>query len=182
MIKVKTNLANLPQFDDTFFELKCLNHFHRNGFPFQYEPDVYEEGKEKKSDFRLTKDDIELFCECKQVRIGQNIAELQFTNQCAYVRGKFPSDLWRRLFDAKLRLEVNFKINPSRTDLDELARRDWQPYDEKPEAYRVIYVQSLVRTRQWFKAGETFVWEDGGSNGHAAYNAPKTLRKITEIG
>ena len=68
------------------------------------------------------------------------------------------------------------------THLDELARRDWQPYDEKPEAYRVIYVQSHVRTRQWFKAGETFVWEDGGSNGHAAYNAPKTLRKITEIG
>ena len=62
-----------------------------------------------------------------------------------------------------------------------LAKRNWRPYDEKPEAYRVVYVQSHVRTRQWFKAGETFVWEDGGSNGHAAYQAPKTLRKTTDM-
>ena len=34
--KVKANLANPPQFSDTFFELKCLNHFYKNGFYFQY--------------------------------------------------------------------------------------------------------------------------------------------------
>ncbi len=68
------------------------------------------------------------------------------------------------------------------TQMDELSKRDWQPSPEKPEAYRVIYIQSHVRTRQWFKAGKTFVWEDGGSNGQATYKAPKTLRKTTEIG
>lgn len=123
MIKIKTNLANLPQFDDTFFELKCLNHFHRNGFSFQYEPKVYDESKEKNPDFRLTKDDIELFCECKQVRVGQNKAELQFNRQRACVQDKFPKDLERQLFDKRLRLEVNFKRNPSPVDLDELARQ-----------------------------------------------------------
>jgi len=123
MVKVKTNLTNLPQFNDTFFELKCLNHFHRNGFSFQYESKVYDEGKERNPDFRLAKDDIELFCECKQVRIGQNIAELKFDEQRAYVESKFPKNLQRQLFDAKLRLEVNFKSSPSSADLDDLARQ-----------------------------------------------------------
>jgi len=40
--KVKTNLTNTPQFSDTLFELKCLSHFHRNGFNFQYEPKVFD--------------------------------------------------------------------------------------------------------------------------------------------
>lgn len=123
MVKLKTNLANLPQFDDTFFELECLKYFHRNGFSFQYEPKVFDESKEKNPDFRLTKDDIELFCECKQVRIGQNKAELEFTNNYDYVTGKFPKELKQQLFDAKLRLEVNFKRNPSQAqaDLDKLV-------------------------------------------------------------
>ena len=122
MVKVKTNLANLPQFDDTFFELKCLNHFHRNGFSFQYEPKVFD-GSKKNPDFRLTKDDFELFCECKQVRIGQNRAELKFDKDRAYVEGKFPKNLHQQLSDAKLRLEINFKSRPSSADLDELARQ-----------------------------------------------------------
>lgn len=123
MVKVKTNLENLPQFDDTLFELKCLKHFHGNGFSFQYEPRVVSGSKEKNPDFRLTKDGIELFCECKQVRIGQGKAELQFANQCRYVQGKFPKELGQRLFNMKLRLEVNFKRNPSEADLDKLARQ-----------------------------------------------------------
>jgi len=124
MDKFKTRLANPPQFADTFFELKCLNHFHKNGFSFQYEPKVYDKGKEKHPDFRLTKDNIELFCECKQVRIG--IAEWKFDEQCAYVGNKFPKNLQRQLFDAKLRLEVNFKRNLAQIDpdeVDELARQ-----------------------------------------------------------
>lgn len=66
--------------------------------------------------------------------------------------------------------------------LDALSKRKWQPYSEKPEAYRVIYVQSHVRTRQWFKAGKTFVWEDGQDNTDATYEAPQTLRRVSAIG
>lgn len=61
--------------------------------------------------------------------------------------------------------------------LDKLAARNWQPYPDKPDAYRVVYVQSHVRTRQWFKAGRTFIWSDGGENGDAYYNGPVTRRK-----
>lgn len=62
--------------------------------------------------------------------------------------------------------------------LDALAARGWRPYQEKPGSYRIVYVQSHVRTRQWFKDGETFVWEDGEKNGHALYKAPQTLRRV----
>lgn len=65
--------------------------------------------------------------------------------------------------------------------LDALREREWRSYANKPTAYRIIYVQSHVRTRQWFKGGETFVWSDGNDNGHAAYSAPKTKRKMSAI-
>lgn len=65
--------------------------------------------------------------------------------------------------------------------LDELAARGWSVYPHKPAAYRVVYVQSHVRTRQWFKAGRTFVWEDGGKNGHATYQPPQTRRRISAL-
>jgi len=65
--------------------------------------------------------------------------------------------------------------------LDDLASRDWIPYERAPEKYRVIYVQSHVRTRQWYKGGETFVWEDGGENDEATYSDPKTRRKVNSI-
>ena len=65
--------------------------------------------------------------------------------------------------------------------LDSLATQHWQPYPDKPEVYRINYVQSHVRTRQWFRAGETFVWADGDSNGHATYSPPKTKRKTSTI-
>lgn len=37
--------------------------------------------------------------------------------------------------------------------------------------YRRVYLDSHVRTRQWYKAGKTYVWADGGDNTHAAYSA-----------
>jgi DNA (cytosine-5)-methyltransferase 1 len=43
--------------------------------------------------------------------------------------------------------------------------------------YRVIYVQSHIRTRQWYRNGKTIVWEDGGDNESARYTSPKTKRK-----
>ncbi|MBC6474866.1 MAG: DNA cytosine methyltransferase [Hormoscilla sp. GM102CHS1] len=73
--------------------------------------------------------------------------------------------------------------------LDRLAQRGWKPYKEEQRDYRVIYVQSHVRTRQWFKAGKTYIWSDRSadgpknrdSNSQAAYGAPKTTRKVTII-
>lgn len=60
--------------------------------------------------------------------------------------------------------------------LDQLSERDLEPYPKPPEHYRIVYVQSHVRTRQWFKRGKTFVWEDGGDD-NLRYNAPVTLRQ-----
>lgn len=66
-------------------------------------------------------------------------------------------------------------------ELDSLLKRNWVAYQNPPSAYRIIYVQSHIRTRQWFKDGETLVWKDGGSNGSATYAAPKTKRKSTKL-
>lgn len=61
--------------------------------------------------------------------------------------------------------------------LDKLECRKQRPYASPPSNYRVIYVQSHVRTRQWFKGGETLIWEDGGGNGEVRYAPPVTSRR-----
>jgi DNA (cytosine-5)-methyltransferase 1 len=66
--------------------------------------------------------------------------------------------------------------------LDQLENRRMRPYGVPPSHYRVIYVQSHVRTRQWFKGGETFVWEDGEANAKATYDPPQTRRRVSAIG
>lgn len=53
--------------------------------------------------------------------------------------------------------------------------------ERSPKQYRVIYIQSHVRTRQWFKAGKTFIWEDGEDNSSNNYEAPQTLRRTRAI-
>lgn len=65
--------------------------------------------------------------------------------------------------------------------MDDLADRGWKPRHPAPEHYRVIYIQSHVRTRQWFKKGKTFVWSDGKDNDHASYEPPQTLRRVRAI-
>jgi len=40
---------------------------------------------------------------------------------------------------------------------------------------RIIYIQSHVRTRQWFKNGEVLHWKDGEDNQSAKYSPPKTV-------
>ena len=65
--------------------------------------------------------------------------------------------------------------------LDKLKNRKFRPYSDPPENYRVIYVQSHVRTRRWFKNGETVRWPDGGDSS-AAYGTSKTRRKVSVIG
>ena len=61
--------------------------------------------------------------------------------------------------------------------LDTLAARSWLPYSHHLEPYRVVYIQSHVRTRQWYKAGHTYVWSDEGSKDNAYYGDPVTRRK-----
>ena len=63
------------------------------------------------------------------------------------------------------------------TALDDLCARGWHPYADRLEPCRVVYVQSHVRTRQWFKGGRTFVWSDDDENRDARYGNPVTHRK-----
>jgi len=63
--------------------------------------------------------------------------------------------------------------------LDELETRGWRPYAEPPESYRVVYVQSHVRTRKWFENGKMIVW--GSPEGQACYSAPRTQRRVKDV-
>ena len=60
--------------------------------------------------------------------------------------------------------------------LDALTKRDFQPFASAPSHFRTVYIQSHVRTRQWFKGGQTFVWNDGGNDQKSTYRAPVTVR------
>lgn len=65
-------------------------------------------------------------------------------------------------------------------ELDKLSTSKWKPCPNLPDAYRIVYVQSHVRTRQWFKGGETFVWGDE-SGEQPTYASPKTKRRTKRI-
>jgi len=65
--------------------------------------------------------------------------------------------------------------------LDSVAERGWQAYAQSADRYRVIYVQSHVRTRQWFKDGLVKVWQDGAANAHAEYGKAKTQRRTRSL-
>lgn len=65
--------------------------------------------------------------------------------------------------------------------LDMLSDRGWKPYMKELGGYRIMYVQSHVRTRQWFKAGQTLVWADGKSKRDASHAPPRTFRKESDI-
>jgi len=66
-------------------------------------------------------------------------------------------------------------------NLDLLTARRWRPYSTRPPSYRIVYVQSHVRTRQWFKDGATIIWHDGRDNEEATYAAPKTRRSTRSL-
>lgn len=46
---------------------------------------------------------------------------------------------------------------------------------------RIVYLQSHIRTRQWFKGGETLVWKSGDENEEVRYAKPKTLKKLRSV-
>lgn len=47
--------------------------------------------------------------------------------------------------------------------------------------YRLVYLQSHVRTRQWYKDGKRFVWRDGADNEKAKYGEMPTIRREREL-
>lgn len=63
--------------------------------------------------------------------------------------------------------------------LDVLRERNWRPFAKPLESLRKVYVQSHVRTRNWFKDGASCVWTDGGDTPN--YSAPKTVRKVSNL-
>lgn len=65
--------------------------------------------------------------------------------------------------------------------LQTLALRNWQPYPDGNPDPRIVYLQSHVRTRFWYKNGETIVWDSDDNGGGAGYARPKTLRRSREL-
>ena len=66
--------------------------------------------------------------------------------------------------------------------LDELERRCWKPDAGEIEECRIVYVQSHVRTRQWYINGETKIWVNGKANRGVRYASPVTRRSERSIG
>lgn len=66
-------------------------------------------------------------------------------------------------------------------NLDLLNARRWRPYSTRPPSYRIVYVQSHVRTRQWFKDGATIIWHHGRDNQEATYAPPKPRRSTRSL-
>lgn len=64
--------------------------------------------------------------------------------------------------------------------LDQLQRRGWTPYLETREGYRLVYLQSHVRTRKWFKDGKTIIWGDDDGD-DSRYAAPKTQHRVRTL-
>lgn len=64
--------------------------------------------------------------------------------------------------------------------LDVIRARRWQPYKVEREGYRLVYLQSHVRTRKWFKDGKTIVWGEDGDD-DTRYAAPKTKRRVRTL-
>ena len=53
----------------------------------------------------------------------------------------------------------------------------YSSHSDTSDRYRLVYLQSHVRTRKWYAKGETFVWNDGGEEQDSTYSLPKTGRR-----
>lgn len=62
--------------------------------------------------------------------------------------------------------------------LDLVETKSLQPVSRCSYEPRIVYLQSHVRTRQWYKNGKAVVWDDGEENGGAGYGTPKTTKKV----
>lgn len=66
-------------------------------------------------------------------------------------------------------------------ELDRAHANGWKVRSDASKPFRTVYVQAHVRTRQWFKKGETFVWSDGNDNSASEYGRSKTSRKTKSM-
>jgi len=64
--------------------------------------------------------------------------------------------------------------------LDMLLARKWKKFSSVREGYRLVYLQSHVRTRKWFKDGKTIVWGDD-EDSDSRYAAPKTKKRVITL-
>lgn len=67
------------------------------------------------------------------------------------------------------------------TQLDKLEAAGWPIAEHPPSAFRTVYIQAHVRTRQWYKAGKTFIWADGKDNSASSYGPTKTVTKTKRM-
>ena len=65
------------------------------------------------------------------------------------------------------------------SELDEIIKKELAPCALPVFEPRIVYLQSHIRTRQWFKAGETFVWRKGDKS--ARYSSPKTTKRMRGV-
>src|SRR3546814_19089262 len=61
--------------------------------------------------------------------------------------------------------------------LSKVKARRFRPLPGKKEGYRIVYIQSHVRTRQWFKNGGAIVWHAARTNMDLAYCEAVTLER-----
>ena len=60
--------------------------------------------------------------------------------------------------------------------LDDLREQGWTPKCDEIESFRIVYIQSHVRTRSWYRNGRAEIWSEGQQNISARYAAPSTRR------
>lgn len=66
-------------------------------------------------------------------------------------------------------------------ELDKLSERGWNPYPPPSDEFRIVYIQSHIRTRQWFKNSEVKTWGESEDSQDAVYGPPRTKRRVRRI-
>ena len=87
-----------------------------------------------------------------------------------------PAEQYRQIGNAvPLRLgEVAGKMIAEALDL--MAASGWQVIKGPSRPYRTVYVKSHIRTRQWYKNGKAYTWDDGEDNEEVMYAPMRTKR------
>lgn len=65
------------------------------------------------------------------------------------------------------------------SELANLYSNGLQPSTGQHPPCRVVYLKSHIRTRQWYKAGQEFVWHDGEDNEQVKYGVARTERRVS---
>jgi DNA (cytosine-5)-methyltransferase 1 len=65
--------------------------------------------------------------------------------------------------------------------LDTTYRSGFSIQSGDHEKFRVVYLQSHIRTRRWYKDGQKFIWDDGEENSDLRYGPAKTQRRVRKI-